>query len=105
MGGISLWQILVILLVIVLLFGMGKLPSIAKELGKAIKGFRNSVDGSVEGDDASSSDASKLKKKQSKTGQPSKSGKPSKSGSQKKNLSSSSKKPDKKLGKKPGKKK
>ena len=83
MGGISLWQILVILLVIVLLFGMGKLPSIAKELGKAIKGFRNSVEGDVEGDDASSSDASKLKKKPGKK---------------------AGKKPGKKLDKKAGKK-
>ena len=66
MGGISLWQILIILLVIVLLFGMGKLPSIAKELGKAIKGFRSSVEGDADGDDASSSDTSKLKKKPGK---------------------------------------
>ena len=94
MGGISLWQILVILLVIVLLFGMGKLPSIAKELGKAIKGFRNSV----EGDDSSSSDLPKDTTDASKLN---KAGKP---GNQKKNLSSSTKKPGKKAGKKPGKK-
>lgn len=44
MGGISIWQIIIILLVIVILFGMGKLPKIAAELGKALKVFRSSVD-------------------------------------------------------------
>lgn len=43
MGGISIWQIILILLVVLVLFGMGKLPKIAEELGKALKMFRSSV--------------------------------------------------------------
>ncbi len=43
MGGISIWQIILILLVVLVLFGMGKLPKIAGELGKALKMFRSSV--------------------------------------------------------------
>ena len=49
MSNISIWQILIILLVIALLFGMGRLPQLGKDLGKAIRSFRRSV----EGDDSS----------------------------------------------------
>ena len=48
MGSISIWQILIIFLVIALLFGMGRLPTLAKDLGKAIKEFRSSMGGSDE---------------------------------------------------------
>ena len=49
MSNISIWQILIILLVVALLFGMGRLPQLGKDLGKAIRSFRRSV----EGDDSS----------------------------------------------------
>lgn len=42
-GGISLWQLLIILLIIVLLFGTKRLRTLGSDLGSAIKGFRNSV--------------------------------------------------------------
>lgn len=42
-GGISIWQLLIILVIIVLLFGTKRLRSIGTDLGSAIKGFRNSV--------------------------------------------------------------
>ena len=44
MGNISIWQILIILLVVALLFGMGRLPRLGEQLGKAIRGFRRSMD-------------------------------------------------------------
>ena len=44
MGGISIWQIVLILLVIGILFGAGCLPSLGRDLGKAIKGFRRSME-------------------------------------------------------------
>ena len=44
MGNISIWQILIILLVVALLFGMGRLPQLGEQLGKAIRGFRRSMD-------------------------------------------------------------
>ncbi len=49
MGGISIWQIVLILLVIGILFGAGRLPALGRDLGKAIKGFRHSMEG--EGED------------------------------------------------------
>ncbi len=42
-GGISIWQLLIILVIIVLLFGTKRLRGIGADLGSAIKGFRNSV--------------------------------------------------------------
>lgn len=42
-GGISIWQLLIVLAIIVLLFGTKKLRGIGTDLGSAIKGFRNSI--------------------------------------------------------------
>lgn len=42
-GGISIWQLLIVLAIIVLLFGTKKLRGIGGDLGSAIKGFRNSI--------------------------------------------------------------
>lgn len=44
LGGISVWQLLIILLIVVVLFGTKRLGSIGKDLGGAIKGFRKAVD-------------------------------------------------------------
>jgi len=41
--GISLWQLLIILLIVLLLFGTKKLRSIGSDLGGAVKGFRSSM--------------------------------------------------------------
>ncbi len=42
-GGISVWQLLIILVIVVLLFGTKKLRGMGGDLGSAIKGFRKSV--------------------------------------------------------------
>lgn len=42
-GGIGVWQLLIILAIVVLLFGTKRLGSIGSDLGKAIKGFKKSV--------------------------------------------------------------
>lgn len=41
--GISIWQLLIILAIIVLLFGTKKLKNIGGDLGGAVKGFKNAV--------------------------------------------------------------
>ncbi len=41
--GISVVQLLVILLIILLLFGAGKLPKVMSELGKGLKSFKSSM--------------------------------------------------------------
>ena len=51
LGGISLWQLLIILLIVVLLFGTKKLGTIGGDLGKAVKGFRKAMTDSDREDD------------------------------------------------------
>jgi len=41
--GISIWQLLIILLIVIVLFGTKKLRNIGGDLGGAIKNFRNSM--------------------------------------------------------------
>ncbi|MDM7861569.1 Sec-independent protein translocase subunit TatA [Alteromonas sp. ASW11-36] len=43
MGGISLWQLLIVLLIVVLLFGTKKLRGMGGDLGSAVKGFKKAV--------------------------------------------------------------
>lgn len=43
LGGISIWQLLIILLIIVLLFGTKKLKGLGSDLGGALKGFKNAL--------------------------------------------------------------
>ena len=42
-SGISIWQLLIVMVIIVLLFGTKKLRNIGGDLGGAIKGFKNSM--------------------------------------------------------------
>lgn len=42
-GGISIWQLLIIALIIVLLFGTKKLRTLGTDLGGALKGFKNAM--------------------------------------------------------------
>ena len=48
LGGISIWQLLIILLIVVMLFGTKRLKSLGSDLGDAIKGFRKSVNADEE---------------------------------------------------------
>lgn len=41
--GISIWQLLIVLLIVLLLFGAKRLRTIGTDLGAAIKGFRESM--------------------------------------------------------------
>ena len=43
MGGISIWQLLIIAVIVVLLFGTKKLRNLGGDLGSAIKGFKSAV--------------------------------------------------------------
>lgn len=44
LGGISLWQLAIVLLIVVLIFGTKRLKSIGSDLGGAIKGFKKAMD-------------------------------------------------------------
>ncbi|MBA2493047.1 MAG: twin-arginine translocase TatA/TatE family subunit [Gammaproteobacteria bacterium] len=56
--GISIWQLLIILLIVALLFGTKKLRNVGGDLGGAIKSFKNAM-GSGE-DDSKSTEKSKI---------------------------------------------
>jgi len=43
MGGISVWQLLIVAVIVVLLFGTKKLRNLGGDLGSAVKGFKNAV--------------------------------------------------------------
>lgn len=42
-GGISIWQLLIVLVIVLLLFGTKRLKSIGSDLGNAVKGFRGAM--------------------------------------------------------------
>lgn len=42
-GGISIWQILIILLVILVLFGGKKIRNMGSDLGEGLKGFKKAI--------------------------------------------------------------
>jgi len=42
-GGISIWQLLIILAIVLVLFGTKRLKNIGSDLGGAIKGFKKAV--------------------------------------------------------------
>lgn len=52
LGGISIWQLLIILLIVVMLFGTKRLRTLGSDLGSAVKGFRKSMSDDDAGKDA-----------------------------------------------------
>jgi sec-independent protein translocase protein TatA len=52
LGGISVWQLLILLAIVALIFGTKKLRNIGGDLGGAVKGFKKAL-----GDGASDSEA------------------------------------------------
>ena len=43
MGSLSIWHWLIVLVVVVMIFGTGKLRNIGKDLGGAVKGFKEGM--------------------------------------------------------------
>lgn len=59
LGGISIWQLLIILAIVIMLFGTKRLRSLGSDLGSAVKGFRKSMqedDGSADKADGEKAD-------------------------------------------------
>jgi len=42
-GGISAWQLLILLLIVVMIFGTRRLRNLGGDLGAAVKGFKKSM--------------------------------------------------------------
>lgn len=43
MGGIGMWELVVILLIVVVIFGASRLPQLGKGLGEGIRNFKTSL--------------------------------------------------------------
>ncbi len=43
MGGIGIWQLVIIAVIVVLLFGTKKLRNLGGDLGSAVKGFKSAI--------------------------------------------------------------
>lgn len=56
MAGLGGWELIIILIIVVLIFGVGRISKIGGELGQGIKAFR---EGASEGKDDAKKDAEK----------------------------------------------
>ncbi len=56
-GGISIWQLVIILVIVVLLFGTKKFRNIGGDLGNAVKGFKKAMNEDEEKKQISKDDA------------------------------------------------
>ena len=76
--GISIWQLLIVLGIVILLFGTKKLRNIGTDLGGAIRGFKKSMNdeesdqdktdkGSIENQESSTVQESSAEKTEEKT--------------------------------------
>jgi sec-independent protein translocase protein TatA len=61
-GGISFWQVLIILVLLLVLFGGKKIKNMGSDLGEGLKGFKKAI----KDDDVSKSDSDSDSKKDDK---------------------------------------
>lgn len=68
--GLSFWQIALVVLVFILLFGRGKIPTLMTDIAQGIKGFkkgiRDDIDESIEDETAASDSSSTTDKASAK---------------------------------------
>jgi len=57
LGGISIWQLLIVLAIVIMLFGTKRLRTLGSDLGSAVKGFKKSMQ-EEPGSDADKADES-----------------------------------------------
>lgn len=69
LGGIGIWQLIIILVIVVMLFGTKKLRNLGSDLGGALKGFKNAMkdDEEAGGDGKKAADDSTMKSEKSET--------------------------------------
>ncbi len=59
-GGIGIWQLVIILVIILLVFGTKKLKNIGSDLGGAIKGFKGAMEEGEKDDKAENTVQAKI---------------------------------------------
>ncbi len=67
LGGISIWQLLIVLAIVILIFGTKKLKNIGGDLGGAIKNFKNSVKDEEKADTAEKLESAESEESEEKT--------------------------------------
>lgn len=67
MFGLGTTELIIILVIVVMLFGVGKLPMVAKQLGSGVRGFQKSLRGEDEEDEAPTPPKKQLEEKASTT--------------------------------------
>ena len=60
LGGISIWQLLIILVIILLIFGPSRLKNIGSQLGTAVKDFRKTIKDNEEDPESKTEQTSQL---------------------------------------------
>ncbi len=58
--GIGIWELLILLLVLLLVFGPKRLPEMGRQLGKGMREFKDSVSGSDKDDEPTIDDLAEL---------------------------------------------
>ena len=61
--GISIWQIVLVLVIILILFGAGKIPRVMGDIAKGIKSFKAGMKEGEESEEIDDSSSSKESKK------------------------------------------
>ena len=61
--GISIWQIVLVLVIILILFGAGKIPRVMGDIAKGIKSFKAGMKEGEEAEEIDDSSSSKESKK------------------------------------------
>ncbi len=70
LGGISIWQLLIVLAIVIMIFGTKKLRNLGGDLGGAIKSFKKAVndDSSAKADEDDSKESERAKTLEHKEG-------------------------------------
>lgn len=62
-GGLGPWELIIVLLIVLVVFGAGKLPQVGNSIGQAIKNFKKGMTGSS--DESSSKESKNENRKES----------------------------------------
>lgn len=60
--GISIWQLLIVLVIVLLLFGTKKLKNLGSDLGGAVKGFKSAMTDGASSEDGKEEEPEKIER-------------------------------------------
>ena len=58
-GNIGFWEILIIVLIVLLLFGAKRIPELMRSMGQGVKSFKDGINGKDEGNPDNPTEAEK----------------------------------------------